>query len=122
MRYIHRFSIIIFISFLGELLNHIIPLPIPGSIYGLILMFAGLCTGIIPLKAVRRVSRFLIGLMPVMFIPPAVGLMESWGILKNMVVPVVVIMVVSTFAVMGVTGIVTQAAIRRANNGEEEQK
>ncbi|MBQ8506455.1 MAG: CidA/LrgA family protein [Clostridia bacterium] len=113
MRHIHRFSIIVAISFLGELLNRLIPLPIPGSIYGLVLMFAGLCTGVIPLEAVRQEGHFLINIMPVMFIPAGVGLMESWGVLKGMVVPVLVIMVVSTFVVMGVTGAVTQAAIRR---------
>ena len=119
MQNILRFTIILGISFLGELLNRIIPLPIPGSIYGLALMFIGLCTKIIPLEAVRKPGRFLIDIMPVMFIPAAVGLMDSWGLLKDMLVPVLVIMVVSTFVVMGAAGAVTQAAIR---HGRKEEK
>ena len=122
MQNLFRFTAILGVSFLGELLNRLIPLPIPASIYGLVLMFVGLCTKIIPLDAVRTPGRFLIGIMPVMFIPAAVGLMESWDTLKGMAVPVLVILVVSTFVVMGVTGAVTQAAIRRERRREEAQE
>ena len=113
MKHIFNLTLILGISFLGELLNHLIPLPIPGSIYGLVLMFIALCTKLISEESVRSTGGFLIEIMPVMFIPAAVALMDSWGVLKGMLVPVLVIMVVSTFAVMGVTGLVTQAAIRR---------
>ena len=113
MKHVYRLSIILGISFLGELLNRWIPLPIPASIYGLVLMLAGLISGIIPLESVRGTGRFLIEIMPVMFIPPGVGLMASWDVLRPMVVPVAVIMVVSTFVVMAASGLATQAMIRR---------
>ena len=48
-----------------------------------------------------------------MFIPAGVGLMASWDVLRPMVVPVAVIMVVSTFVVMAASGLATQAMIRR---------
>ena len=114
MKHIFNLALILGISFLGELLNHLIPLPIPGSIYGLVLMFIALCTKLIPVDSIRTTGGFLIEVMPVMFIPATVALMDSWGVLKGMLVPVLVIMVVSTFVVMGVTGLVTQAAIRRS--------
>lgn len=121
MKYIFRLSVILGISLLGELLNALIPLPVPGSIYGLVLMLAGLCTGVIPLHEVNSTGRFLIEIMPVMFIPAAVDLINSWGILKPMLVPVVVIMVVSTFLVMGVSGRVTQALMRRSGRRGDEK-
>ena len=120
MKHIFNLALILGVSFLGELLNHIIPLPIPGSIYGLVLMFIALCTKLIQVESIRPTTRFLIEIMPVMFIPATVALMESWGVLKGMLVPVLVIMVVSTFAVMAVTGLVTQAAIRRGRKEDEE--
>ena len=49
MKYIKQFSIIITVSFLGEVLHALLPLPIPASIYGLLLMLAGLCCHIIPM-------------------------------------------------------------------------
>lgn len=122
MKHIFRLTVILVISLLGELLNALIPLPIPGSIYGLVLMLAGLCTGLISFEKVKTTGRFLIEIMPVMFIPAAVGLIDSWVAVKSMLVPVLVIMVVSTFVVMGVTGYVTQALMRRNERGEEDAK
>ena len=78
MKYIKQFSIIITVSFLGEVLHALLPLPIPASIYGLLLMLAGLCCHIIPMDEVKETGKFLVEVMPLMFIPAAVGLTESW--------------------------------------------
>ena len=78
MKYIKQFSIIITVSFLGEVLHALLPLPIPASIYGLLLMLAGLCCHIIPMDGVKETGKFLVEVMPLMFIPAAVGLTESW--------------------------------------------
>ena len=56
MKYIKQFSIIITVSFLGEVLHALLPLPIPASIYGLLLMLAGLCCHIIPMADVYACS------------------------------------------------------------------
>lgn len=119
MRYLKQFTIILFVSFLGELLHWLIPLPVPASIYGLVLMLAALCTGIIKLAAVRETGKFLIDIMPVMFIPAAVGLLDSWGVLKPVWLPVLVITLVSTVVVMAVSGLVAQLVIRRGRKAGE---
>ena len=113
MNYLIQLTIILGISFLGEILNFLIPLPIPGSIYGMALMFIGLCTKIIPLEKVRPAGKFLIDIMPVMFIPAAVGMINSWDVLRGMLIPIVVIMVASLFIVMAAAGHTAQALIRR---------
>ena len=118
MKYIFRLNIILGISLLGEFLGAVIPLPVPGSIYGLVLMLAGLCTGIIPLASVEAPGRFLIDIIPVMFIPAVVGIINSWAEFSAMLVPAVIIVMVSTFLVMGVTGRVTQAVMRREKKGK----
>lgn len=112
MKYMKQFGIIMVISMTGELLKWFIPLPIPASIYGLALMLLGLITGIIPLDAVRETSIFLIDIMPLMFIPAAVGLLDSWGALKPILIPVLVITVVTTVLVMAAAGHATQTVIR----------
>jgi len=119
MKYLKQFGIILTVSFLGEVLHHFIPLPIPASIYGIILMFAALALHVIPLDAVREVSGFLVEIMPVMFIPAAAGLLESWGLLRPNWVAYVVIMVVTTFLVMLAAGHVTQAVLRRSGRKED---
>lgn len=113
MKFLRQFCIILFVSFLGELLHILIPLPIPASVYGLVLMLIALCTGILKLTQVREAADFLIEIMPVMFIPAAVGLLESWSALQSIWFPVIVITILTTIIVMAVTGQVTQRMIRR---------
>ena len=103
MKYLKQFLIILAISCLGELLSFWIPAPIPGSIYGIALLFAGLVTKCIPYEAVKDVGHF-----PVMFVPAAVGLLESWQLLAAKWLEYGLLTVVSTVAVMVVSGWVTQ--------------
>lgn len=119
MKFIKQFCIIILISLAGEVLKYLIPLPIPASIYGLVLMLTGLSVKLVPLEAVREASLFLIDIMPLMFIPAGVGLLTSWGQLRPILFPAAVITVVSTVVVMGVTGRVTQFVIRRDKKRKE---
>jgi holin-like protein len=112
MKYLKQFFIIMAISFVGEILHYLIPLPFPASIYGVILMFIGLMSGIIPLNSVKDTAYLLIDIMPITFVPATVGLMDSWGILKSSLVAYVTITILSTFIVMVISGLVTQWIIR----------
>jgi len=120
VRLVRQFLLIASVSFLGEGLRALIPFPIPASVYGLVLMFAALSLGIIKPYQVREAAKFLIGIMPLMFIPAAVGLLNAWDELRPILLPVVAITVISTVAVMAVTGRVTQAVIRRGGKGADE--
>ena len=111
MKYLKQFGIILLVTCIGELIRYFVPLPIPGSIYGLVLMFVLLCMKVIKLEDVRAGAGFLIEIMPVMFIPAAVGLMDSWSDVKPILVPMIVIPIVTTVIVMAVTGIVAQKII-----------
>lgn len=120
MKYVKQCLIILVISLIGEMLKYLIPLPIPASIYGMILLFTGLMTGIIKLEAVRETGTFLIEIMPLMFIPAGVGLVTSWGTLKEIIVPVSIITVVTIVTVMATTGIVSQIIIRKSEENKNE--
>ena len=112
MKYLKQFLIILTISLIGEILKSLIPLPIPASIYGMVILFVCLLTGVIKLEDVRDVGTFLIQIMPVMFIPAGVELMASWNVLSPVLVPASVITVVALITVMVVTGRVSQKIIR----------
>lgn len=123
MKYIRQFGIIMVISFIGEALKMLIPLPIPASIYGLLLMFAALMTGIVKLKDVEETSDFLLEIMPIMFVPAALGLIDAWVDIRAIWFPILVLIVLTTIFVMVVTGKVTQYVIRRdrmKRNGDNE--
>lgn len=122
MKYLKQFLIILVISYAGELLKYVLPLPITASIYGMVILLVGLLTGWIALDAVKDVGKFLIEIMPVMFIPAGVGLMSSWGILKPLILPVSIITVVTIVTVMAATGKVSQWVIRKGKSDKEENE
>ena len=122
MNYLKQFLIILTICLIGEILHAVIPLPIPASIYGLVLMLICLIAKIIPEEKVSAVSDFLIGIMPVMFIPSAVGLMGYWEAIKPILLAVVVITVAMNVLVFAVSGRVTQAVIRMDNKKKARDK
>lgn len=122
MKYVIQFLIIAAFAFVGELLHWFIPLPIPASIYGIVLLFIALELKWVKVSDIREVSSFLIAVMPIMFIPAAAGLMESWGAIKSSMWEYALITIVSTFVVMGVSGAVTQFVIRRGKKNEQIKK
>ena len=122
MKYLRQLLIILIFSFAGEVLHYLVPIQIPASIYGLVLLFIGLMTGLIQLLQVQETAKFLIEIMPMMFIPAGVGLLESWGVLKPILVPVILILVVSTVLVMGVSGLVTQGVMHIGKSHGKREK
>lgn len=112
MKFLIQFLIIIAFSFAGELLHFCLPLPIPASIYGIVLLFLALELKVVKVRDIRETSSFLIAIMPVMFIPAAVGLMDSWHAIAGMWLKYIIVTVVSTFVVMAVAGWLTQSIIR----------
>ena len=119
MKFIKQLSIILSISFIAELMEYLIPIPVAASIYGLVLMLLGLITKVIPLEKVEGAADFLVSVMPIMFIPPTVGIMTSVEALKQMLVPLCVISVVSTILIMAVTGRVSQSILRKSKEKQQ---
>lgn len=114
MKYLGQIFIILLISFAGELLNSLLPLPIPASIYGIVILFCLLEFRIIPLWAVKETGDFLVSIMQLMFIPAAVGLLEAWDVIAPNCLSYILITLISTFVVLFVSGRVTQAVIRHS--------
>lgn len=108
MKFLKEIAIIFGVSMVGELLNTLVPLPVPAGVYGLFLLLGLLCTKLIKLEDVSATGNLLLDLMPVMFVPAAVGLLEKYTELTAILVPFLVISAASTLIVMTVTGKVTE--------------
>ncbi len=121
MKHLGQIAIIAGVSLVGELLSFLIPLPVPGSIYGLLLMLLLLVTKMIRLRQVKTVANWLISLMPVMFVGPTVGLMTSYESYKSFLIPVIVICIVSTIVTMAVTGVSAQILMFAHNRKEQHR-
>lgn len=113
MKYVKEIAIIFGITMAGEILNAIVPLPVPAGVYGLFLLLGLLCLKIVCLEDVSATGNLLLDLMPLMFIPAAVGLIEKMDALRAILVPLVVISVVSTLFVMTVTGKTAEFILKR---------
>ena len=127
MKYVKESAIIFGIKMIGEFLNELLPLPVPAGVYGLFLLLLLLCTGLLKLKDIEATGNFLLDIMPILFIPASVGLIESYDAMKAILVPLVVTCLVSTIVVMGVTGKVTELMVsllkkKNGKNAGEEKR
>ena len=113
MKYLKQILIILSFTALGETLAYLIPLPIPAAIYGLVLLLAALGTGLLKTHQVKDASDFLISIMPVLYVPICVRILEYWGVLSQNAASIITITVLSTFLVFAVSGLVTQRLMKR---------
>ena len=111
MKYLIQMCIIAGITFLVELLRAFLPFPIPGSVYGMLLLFFCLCTGIIKVKQIEETAEFLLAVMPVLFVGPGVGILENYTHITANFPIFLLTVLVSTAVVMGVTGLAVQAVM-----------
>ena len=113
MKYLTQFLIIMGFTLLGEALQRLIPLPIPASVYGLTLLFLALCLKLVKVEQVKETGGFLTSILPILFVSPAVGIVEDWGLIANRLVPIVLILVGTTIASFGISGRVDQAILKK---------
>lgn len=119
MKYIKQTALIMGISFAGEILHSLIPYPIPASIYGILILFLGLMSGLVKLEQVKETGEFLILIMPMLFIPSITGLINVWDRIRVKWLQYLLMIVVSTVVVMAVSGIVTQALLKKSRSRDE---
>lgn len=108
MKFVFQFARIVAFCLLGEILAAVLPLPIPASVYGLVLMVAALKLGLLKLEQVRETGLFLTGIFPLLFVPAASGVMELGSQLAEVFIPVLIAIIPITALVMAVTGSVAQ--------------
>lgn len=113
MRYLFQFGTLLGFCFAGEVLHALLPLPVPSSVYGLLLLLLALCLGIVKLEQVRETGLFLTGIFPLLFVPAAAGVMELWAELGAMLLPALIAIIPVTILVFAAAGRTTQVLIHR---------
>lgn len=121
MKYLKQLSIIFAICFVAEILYMLLPLPVPASIYGLLILFMLLLFRVVKPEQVEDVAEFFLAIMPFFFISPSVSLMKSFVSYQDSVLSVLVIGIVSTLVVTVSTGITAQFFIRRKKKKDDEK-
>ena len=116
MKYLTQFLRILAFTLAGELLQRLVPLPIPASVYGLVLLFGALNTGLVKLEQVKDAGGFLISILPILFVSPAVGILDNWEVIRGALIPILALTLLSTVLTFGIAGRATQAMM-----GKEEK-
>ena len=120
MKYVKEVLWIIAFTFVGEVLNALLPLPVPAGVYGLFLMLIALVTGVIKVSDVEGAGNFLLDTMTMMFLPAAVGIMAAADVLLPVLGQYIVIIVVSTVLVMAATGRMAEFILKRTSKEKKE--
>ncbi|WP_300347360.1 CidA/LrgA family protein [Clostridium sp.] len=113
MKLLREMLIVVFIYFIGEFISKNFIHSVPGNIIGMLLLLVLLCTKVVKVDAIDTVAQFFLDHLAFFFVPAGVGLMTTFGLLKGNILKLLVICIASTFVVIGVTGLVVQALIRR---------
>ena len=122
MKYIIQIGIISGISFGAEILHELLPLPVPASVYGLVMMLVLLLTGILKEEHIKDTADFLLSVMPLFFVPASVALMTAYESIKGNILKLFVMCLLSTIVVMIVTGSVSQLIVRAGKRKKEDMK
>lgn len=120
MRYLLQAVIIAAVTFAAELIKYFVPLPVPASIYGLLLLFALLKSGLLKLEQIEDVGNLLLEMMPLLLVPASVSVLTALDAIQRMLLPVLVMGFIGTTAVMLVTGLLSQWIIRRKGEKSHE--
>ena len=118
MKYLSQFLIIMGFTLAGEALQLLIPLPVPASVYGLVLLFLALCLKLVKVEQVKEVGGFLTSILPLLFVSPTVGILEHWGLIRPNLLPILLLLVATTALTFGISGRVSQAWMRK-KGGED---
>ena len=124
MKYVFQFCIVMIFVLLGEVMEYFIPLPIAGSIYGLILLFFALVLRVVKLSWVEDIANWLHSIMALFFVAPAVAVIDIWADIADIWWILALLMVVAYLVTMITTGITADTLIgkREKSNDQGDEK
>lgn len=129
MKYIQRaliillqFILIIVITYIGNVIQKALHIPIASSIVGLILFFLRLQFKIIPVRIVEGAASFLLSTMIFYFVPSVVGAMNIGSVISIKFVAFIIVIVVGTCCVALISGYIAEKMIAKTEDGDEYTK
>lgn len=108
MKYFSQILIILGFTLAGEALQRLVPLPIPASVYGLALLFTALCLKLVRLEQVKETGTFLTSILSVLFVSPTVGIVDDWELIREDLLPILLLLTASTILTFAVSGRLAQ--------------
>jgi holin-like protein len=104
MKYLSQFLLLMAFVLAGEFIYAVVPLPVPASIWGLLLLFFAMLLRIVKLSQIEDIANFFLVIIPVLFVVPAVGVIEVFGDIADVWPIMLIIILVTYLAAMASTG------------------
>lgn len=114
-----QISVLFLFNFIGQLIQDSFSLSIPGSLIGMLLLFSLLFFKIIPLTSIQAGIDFLLKDIPFFFIPVTVGIIQYLSFFHGKGSFTILLVIVSTFFVIGISGIVTNFFLKKEVKSNE---
>ncbi|WP_243302046.1 CidA/LrgA family protein [Geothrix oryzisoli] len=108
LQFLCQIALLSGIYYLGNKLALLMGLPIPGNVVGIVLLYALLNLGIVPLEYVQDAADFLLKHLVFFFIPVAVDLMNWGGVFYRYGLMLALAIVISTVLTFLGTGYLAQ--------------
>ncbi|MCD8915610.1 antiholin-like murein hydrolase modulator LrgA [Staphylococcus simulans] len=120
--FLHQVLVISVILLISKIIESFIPIPMPASVIGLVLMFIALSTGIIKLGEVESVGTALTNNISFLFVPAGISVINSLGILSQSPILIILLIIISTILLLLCTGFVSQILVKGAPFARKSEK
>ncbi|MDO7908305.1 CidA/LrgA family holin-like protein [Paenibacillus sp. JX-17] len=122
LRTAFQIAILYLFAWVGTLLQDWLDLPIPGSIIGLLLLLAGLSCRLVKVSWIGQGAGFLLGMLPLFFIPATVGVMNYSSLLSVTGAILLFILILSTVITLTTAGHASQWLENRSLKRKKEEQ
>ena len=106
--FLHQALVIALVLFVSKIIESFMPIPMPASVIGLVLLFILLCTGIVKLGEVESVGTALTNNIGFLFVPAGISVVNSLGVLSRSPFLIILLIIISTILLLICTGYVSQ--------------
>ncbi|EOS58623.1 MULTISPECIES: CidA/LrgA family protein [unclassified Anaerotruncus] len=120
MKIITQIGVLFGVCLGGVGISAILPFPFPASVSAMLLLFALLLCRVVKPGQIDEIAGFLTKNMAILFLPAAVGIIESLDILRDSGIQILIICLVSTLLTFGVTATVVSLLMRLADRKERQ--
>lgn len=104
---------------IGTLLRLVIPVPVPATVYGMIILFILLRAKVVKVESIEPVSNVLLANLAFLFVPAGVGMITEFKTLEGHLLAVLGIIFISNFLTLFVTGHVVQLLQKRGKKNDK---
>ena len=118
MRLLLQLALIFAVCFIGDFLHRVCGVPLPGNILAMLILFLLLCTKLVKVDQIAEMSNFFLKRLPFFFLPPTIGILAVYGVLKGNLILFFLLSVLATIVTLAVSGKVTDIMV----NVQEKRK